>query len=64
MLDAHIGPNLSVERRILAFEIERHLAWNSEQLCIKTARQGKRRGAGDDLARHHAGGEDAEDRIG
>jgi len=57
MLDAHIGPNLGVERRILAFEIER-LAWNGEQLCIKIARQGKRRAAGDDLARHDAGGED------
>ena len=43
--------------------MKRHLAGNSEQLRIKTAKQGERLVARDDLARHHPGVEDSENRI-
>ena len=62
--DADIGAGFGGERGIVAFEIERHLAGNGEQLGIEAARQGKALVPRHGLARHQIGGQHAEDRIG
>ncbi len=62
--DADIGAGLGGERGIIAFEIERHLPGNGEQLGIEAARQGKAFVPRHGLARHQIGGQHPEDRIG